>query len=305
MSARLAILNAVLRSVGRPLLKRTKTPERARRDFDLTAQLVFRGPRGNVAPESLGGVPCLFVHPRGAAENGVVLYFHGGGYITGSARTHLPMVSHIAQNTGLRAVLPDYRLAPEHRFPAFFEDARTVWSALRASGVEAGDILIGGDSAGGGLALALLSDVLKSGERPAGLFAFSPWTDLTLSGASLWENAESDAILPVERIRELREMLASDEDLADPRLSPLFGDFPDAPPIYFQTSESEILRDDTLRMASRLRETGADVSVDLWPDTPHVWQLFRWWLPEADDALERVAAFAKRIVRSSSPRSGS
>lgn len=304
MSARLAVLNAVLRSVGRPLLKRTKTPERARRDFDLSARLVFLGPRRNARRATLGGVPCLDVRPGDDAQTPVLLYLHGGGYITGSARTHLPMVAHIARQAGLRAVLPDYRLAPEHRFPAAFEDAKAVWTALLESGLQPGDILMGGDSAGGGLALALMADVLNSGQRPAGLFAFSPWTDLTLSGDSLGENAEMDVILPVERIEELRELLAAENELADPRLSPLFADFPGAPPVYFQASESEILRDDTLRMARRLLDMGAQVRTDLWPDTPHVWQLFRGWLPEADDAIDRVADFAAECVRSSSRQSG-
>lgn len=305
MSARLAFLNALLRSVGRPLLKRTKTPERARRDFDLSARLVFLGPRRDARRTRLGGVPCLDVRPGEDVTSPVLLYLHGGGYITGSARTHLPMVAHIARRAGLRAVLPDYRLAPEHRFPAAFEDAQAVWAALLDSGVPPGHILLGGDSAGGGLALALLADVLNSGQKPAGLFAFSPWTDLTLSGASLRENAAKDVILPVERIEELRALLADDDDMADPRLSPLFADFPDAPPVYFQASETEILRDDTLRMANRLRDAGAPVRTDLWSDAPHVWQLFCGWLPEADDALERVVVFAADCFRSSSPRSGS
>lgn len=305
MSARLSILNALLRSVGRPLLKRTKTPERARRDFDAAARLVFRGPRRDARRRQVGGVPCLDVRPDGAGLDRVLLYLHGGGYITGSARTHLPMVAHLARRAGLRAILPDYRLAPEHRFPAAFDDARSVWDGLRAEGVSADSVLLGGDSAGGGLALALLAHLLEDGQRPAGLFAFSPWTDLTLTGGSLKENAELDVILPVERIEELRAFLTEPDTLADPRFSPLLAKFDGAPPVYLQASHSEILRDDTLRLDAKLRDAGADVKMDLWPDTPHVWQLFRGWLPEADDALERTAAFAETCFRSSSPQSGS
>jgi acetyl esterase/lipase len=304
MSARLTVLNAVLRTIGRPLLRRTKTPERARRDFDLAARLVFRGPRRAVKTR-MGGVSCLDYRADGAEPGGVLLYLHGGGYITGSARTHLPMVGHLAGRIGCRAVIPDYRLAPEHPFPAAFDDAVAVWTALRDSGVSDGSILLGGDSAGGGLALALLAHVLGEGQRPAGLFAFSPWTDLTLSGASLRENAESDVILPVERIAELRGMLAPEDRRADPRLSPLFAGFAGAPPVYLQASETEILLDDTLRIEARLRAAGAEVRTDLWPDAPHVWQVFRGWLAEADDALERAAEFARRCLRSSSPQSGS
>ena len=304
MSLRLTLLNRALRHVAQPLLKRTKSPRQARRDFNLTARFLFRGPRAHAIPLALGGVPCLRVDPPGAGEGSLILYFHGGGYITGAPRTHLPMVGHLARVAGVAAVLPGYRLAPEAPFPAAFDDAARVWRALREAGTPAERIVLGGDSAGGGLALALLAHVLASGERPAGLFAFSPWTDLTLSGASLDENADRDAVLPVQRIRELRSLVAPSGNLADPRLSPLFADFAGAPPIYLQVSESEILRDDSLRLAERLREAGVSVRTDTWHDTPHVWQIFRGWLPEADEALDRVAAFVRDCLRSSPRQSG-
>lgn len=302
MSLRLILLNAGLRRLGRPLLRRTKTPERARRDFEMTARIVFRGPRSDASAASIGSVPVLDVRPPNAPSDRAMLYFHGGGYITGSARTHLPMLGHLARVSGFRTIVPDYRLAPEAPSPAPFEDAVAVWNGLRQE-LPAGRILLGGDSAGGGLALALLAHILETGERPAGLFAFSPWTDLTLSGASLSENARRDPILPVERIAELPALVAPGNDPGDPRLSPLFARFDGAPPVYFQVSESEILRDDTLRLAERMKACGVDVRTDTWPDAPHVWQIFRGWLPEADDALDRVADFVRARLRSSSPRS--
>lgn len=305
MSRRLAALNFALRRFGRPLLKRTKTPQRARRDFDLMARLLFRGVKSASSPVTLGGIPGIQVVPSGAPAKQVLLYFHGGGYITGSPRTHLAMIGHLAHACGIRAVLPDYRLAPEAAFPAAFEDAVAVWQAVRSEGILPGDILLGGDSAGGGLALALLAHVLSRRECPAGLFAFSAWTDMTLSGDSMVENADRDPILPVERIEELRAIVAPNADLADPRLSPLFADFGGAPPIYLQASRTEILRDDTIRLADKLRGAGVDVRTDLWPDAPHVWQMFLRWVPEADDALGRVAEFARQRLRSSTPRSGS
>lgn len=304
MSRRLTLLNFVLRHVGRPLLKRTKTPENARRDFDLTARLAFRGPKSHARTREFGGVPCIAVDPPGAAPDGLILYFHGGGYITGSARTHLPMLGGLAQMAGVRTVLPDYRLAPEDPFPAPFEDAEAVWDALTAE-TDPARIVLGGDSAGGGLALALMSHVLAQGQSPAGLFALSPWTDVALTGDSLRENAEKDAILPVERIEELRDLVVAGADPNDPRLSPLHASFEGAPPVYFQASETEILRDDTIRMADRLQEAGVQVKTDLWPDAPHVWQLFHRSLPEADDALARLAEFIGDCLRSSPPRSGS
>lgn len=303
MSLQLAFVNLVLRSVGRPLIKQSKTPERARRDFDRASRLIFRGPRSNARETVLGRIPCLDVTPSEAMPDAALLYLHGGGYITGSPRTHLAMVGKLARRAKLRAVIPEYRRAPEFPFPAAFEDALSAWKGLRKTGLRPESIVIGGDSAGGGLALALLAFLLSSGERPAGLFAFSPWTDMTLSGKSLSENARSDVILPVERIGELRELVAPGADFSDPRLSPLFARFDGAPPILLQASESEILRDDTLRLEAKLRASGVDVRVELWPDTPHAWQLFCGWLPEADDALEQAADFAVGRLRSLRPRS--
>ena len=303
MSAQLSFLNLALRSVGRPLLKRTKTPHRARRDFELAARLFFRGPRRHAETRILSGVPVLDVRPPGAENDTAMLYLHGGGYITGSASSHLPMVGSIAVSASVRAVIPNYRLAPEHPFPAGFQDALSVWRGIRAEGLAARRIMLAGDSAGGGMALALLAHLLNEGECPAGLFAFSPWTDLTLSGQSLKTNAANDVILPVERIDDLRELVSPDGKMDDPQLSPLFADYHGAPPVYLQASKTEILLDDTLRMETRLRNSGVDTRVDLWPDAPHVWQLFRGWLPEADDALERAAAFARDRLTVSSRQS--
>ena len=298
MTWRLAALNFGLRTFGRPVIKHTKSAPRARRDLTLTSRLFFRGPRGHARRRELGGVRVRDISPPGADTENVLLYFHGGGYVAGSSRTHLPMLGYLAKKAGARAVLPDYRLAPEAPFPAAFDDAVAVWRGLRSEGVPADHIILGGDSAGGGLALALLSHVLSEGERPAGLFGLSPWTDLTLSGPSLAENAKLDAILPGERVEELRDMVAPGIDPADPRISPLFAGFEGAPPVYLQVSETEILRDDALRMADRLKEQGVDVQVDTWPDTPHVWHLFLGWIPEADEALGGVAEFTQNCFKS-------
>ena len=298
MTWRLAALNFGLRTFGRPVIKRTKSATRARRDLTLTSRLFFRGSRGHAARRESGGVRVRDIAPPGANSDNVLLYFHGGGYVAGSSRTHLPMLGHLTDKARARAVLPDYRLAPEAPFPAAFDDAVAVWRGLRDEGVPADRIVLGGDSAGGGLALALLSHALAEGERPAGLFGLSPWTDLTLTGQSLVDNAKLDAILPGERVEELRDMVAPEIDPTDPRISPLFAKFEGAPPVYLQVSETEILRDDALRMAERLREQGVDVQVDTWPDTPHVWHLFLGWIPEADEALGGVAEFTQNCFKS-------
>ncbi|RMD92953.1 MAG: alpha/beta hydrolase, partial [Alphaproteobacteria bacterium] len=228
-------------------------------------------PAGVMAlPRSIGGVPGLWLSCP-PSRRGLLLYLHGGAYVIGSSRTHKAMVARLCALTGAEAFLPDYRLAPEHPFPAAFEDACAAWSGLIERGYRANEIVIGGDSAGGGLALATLAHLCQSRRPPpAAAFAFSPWTDMTLSAPSLKENARADPLLPAARVAEARDYYLAGADPRDPRASPLFAAFPGAPPVFLQVALTEILRDDTLRMAEHLSSQGADVVTDLWPDAPHV-----------------------------------
>jgi len=231
-----------------------------------------------------------------ARRRGIILYFHGGGYIMGSPQTHRAMVARLSRLSGLRAFVPDYRLSPEHPFPAALEDARAAWDRLIGLGYRRDEIVIGGDSAGGGLAFALLAQLCQAGQPPKALFAFSPWTDLTLSGESMTANAESDVLFPAHRAAELRDMILPVKRASDPAASPLFAKFPSCPPVFMQCSQSEILRDDTLRMAKRLQGYGAEVTVQMLPERPHVWQLFDRLLPEAGQALRETGAFIAGVL---------
>ncbi|PRX37665.1 Acetyl esterase/lipase [Meinhardsimonia xiamenensis] len=294
MSLALALLKLYLRTVQKPWLARVKDPAAARRAFERSARLAAMPAGALLLPRRVGNVPGLWVscRPRGA---GLILYFHGGAYVMGSSATHKAMVARLCALTGAEAFIPDYRLAPEHPFPAAFEDACSVWQDLLARGYRADGIVIGGDSAGGGLMLALLAATCRQGgPHPAAAFAFSPWTDLTLSGASLRENARADPLLPAGRVAEARDYYLAGADPADPRASPLLADFPGAPPVFLQAGMTEILRDDTTRMADRLAAQGVDVVTDLWPDSPHVLPIFQGWVPEADEALARAAAFIRQ-----------
>jgi acetyl esterase/lipase len=234
----------------------------------------------------------------GRGDDRVVLYFHGGGYVFGSPRTHAAMLARLARHGGLRAVLPEYRLAPEAPFPAAVEDARTAWAALLARGTAPGRVVIGGDSAGGGLALALLGDLLERGAPlPAGVFAFSPLTDLGFSGASFAANAAAEVLLPAARAAEMAALYLQGADPLDPMASPLFADFTGAPPVLLMAGDTEILLDDTRRMADRMRRQGVAVCEQIARDLPHVWPLFWRYLPEGDAALRTVAAWIRRLPR--------
>ena len=188
----------------------------------------------------------------------------------------------------MTVILPDYRLAPEHPFPAALADARAAWDALAAEGRP---MVLGGDSAGGGLALALLAGLLADGAPlPRLTFAFSPLTDMTFASRSMAENRDTDVLLPAHRAEELARMYLGDADPRDPRASPLCAGFAGAPPVWLAVSGTEILRDDTLRMAAHLRASGVAVTLETHPDLPHVWPFFARYLPEGRATLARLAA---------------
>ncbi len=287
----------IARHAARPALARQRDPQAARAHFERSARRLFRAPPYTLALPGVEGVPGLWVsnRPRG---DGVMLYFHGGAYVMGSSRTHGALVAELAQRTGLRGFLADYRLAPEHPFPAAFDDALAAFDALVARGHAPGSIVLGGDSAGGGLALALLGHLCRTGRRPAGLFAFSPWTDLTFSSASLVTNAAREQLLPAHRLTEMRSMIlggARPADADDPRLSPVHAGFPAPPPVLILAATTEILRDDALRMRNRLPDAEIRVAGDL----PHVWPILHNWLPEARETLDHTAEFIRSCLPAS------
>ncbi|MCC5988405.1 MAG: alpha/beta hydrolase [Pararhodobacter sp.] len=297
MSLQARLLRAFLRATIRPIMARSADPLAARRRFERQARLAFHPPRGaRIAPHP--GTPAgLWIEPdkttRAAPASALILHLHGGAYIMGAPETHSAMLAALARRARLPAFLPRYRLAPEHPFPAAFEDACAIWDALVAKGWQPGQIVLGGDSAGGGLALALMSHLCARGQAPAGFYAFSPWTDLTLSGAAIRQNAGRDQFLPVNRLDEVRDfVLAGAGDPADPRISPLFASFPSPPPVLIHAADSEILRDDALRMEGPLPRADIRLAGDL----PHVWPIFHNWLPEARATLGETARFIRSCL---------
>lgn len=293
MSLRLRALNFWLRHVEKARLRRIDVQD-VRQRFEGQSRFLRRVRGAVFRADSPGGVPAVFVSPAGAGP-GLILWLHGGAHVMGSSRTHGRMLARLGREAGITVCLPDFRLAPEHPFPAGLEDAEAVWDALRETRA-AGEILLGGDSSGGGLMLALLARLLARGERPAGALAFAPWTDLTGASPSLTGNAGADPLLPVSRYGEAVGYYLGGADPADPGVSPLYAAFPDCPPVHLQVSRTEILLDDTLRMVEHLRGSGAEVTLDLWDDLPHVAAIFQGWLPEADEVLRRAAGFVRACL---------
>ena len=292
MSWQLRLLNRHLRWFEKPALAR-HDKDRLRRSFAFKSRLYFHAPLStSFERASLGGVPVQWARARGVRPAPVILYFHGGAYVFGTSTTHRAMLAKLSALTGLPACLPDYRLAPEHAFPAQIDDALACYRALRATH----EVIIGGDSAGGGLALALLHEILAQGlAPPMGVFAFSPLTDVTYTGASVAENAARDCVLSATRIGEMLEMFLRGQDPRDPRASPLFGRFTGAPLVWMTVGDTEILRDDTLRMQAALVAQGVQSVLSVKPDHPHVWPIFHNVLPEAGQTLRDLAGWIRSL----------
>lgn len=294
MSVRLRLLSAGARLFVKPLFRVSADPVRdAQRLQRLSEAMIVRPPFTLHLPRELGGRPAHWIEGRGVRRSGVILYFHGGGYFAGSGLTHIGLLARLSGYAGAPVFAQDYSLLYESPFPAAFDDAVAAWDDLIQRGYRPSDIVLGGDSAGGGLALAVLARVLGRGERPAGLFAMSPWTDLTLSGGSVQTNAAVDPVLPADRMQAAADAYLKGAAADDPRASPLFADFTAPPPVFLQVGSPEVLEDDTYRMADVLRAAGGDVQVQTWSGAPHVWHLGEYWVPEARAALRDIAGFVQ------------
>jgi epsilon-lactone hydrolase len=225
----------------------------------------------------------------------IVLYLHGGGYLFGSPKTHRQVLIAMAKAFQAPAYGLDYRLAPEHPFPAAVEDAAKAYQWLLSRHPEA-DIVLAGDSAGAGLAIATAVGVRDAGQKlPKAIVAFSPYSDLAVTGASVEANARSCAMFTPRAIREAAALYLAGADARDPRASPLYADFAGLPPMLLFASRHEILRDDTLRLAERATAAGVKVQLIVRDRLPHVWPVFVTLLPEARDAFATVGAFATEI----------
>ena len=252
-------------------------------------------PQIDVSADMMGGVPVEWVQPRtlmGDTRAHICVYFHGGGYIAGSLNSHRDMASTLAHMAQVRMLMVDYRLAPEHPFPAAHEDALGVYQALLAQGVNARQLVLGGDSAGGNLALATAQSVRDAGlPLPRGLVLFSPWLDLTHQGESINSNSDSDSMLHRQLLVDALAMYSPTVPASDARISPLLGNLAGLPPCMTVVSQSEILRDDSLRLHQKLQALGSESTCLQWKHTPHAFAVMARLLPEARDALRQTAKF--------------
>ncbi len=302
VSLRARLLRLAIRwTIGRAM-QSLAPPDTQRRQLlragALVKWLAARGAQAQV--DTLAGLPTITVRPRAAvaaAREAHLLYLHGGGYVVGAASLYVSMTTRLSRLTGACVHLPDYRLAPEHPFPAAVDDALAAYRALLDQGVPASRIVIGGDSAGGGLTLACALAARDAGlPQPAGLICYSPWTDLTVSGASVRGNAATELVLdPSHTERYVGAYLPAGMDARTPLASPLFADLRGLAPIFIQVAAQEVLLDDSTRLAEAAQQAGVPTEIEIWNGVWHVWQAMPVILPEADAALARTAAFMRRV----------
>ncbi len=233
--------------------------------------------------------------PRTQPAANIVLYLHGGGYLFGSSKSHRQVLIAMAKALQAPVYGLDYRLAPEHPFPAAVEDAAHAYRWLASRHPNAG-IVLAGDSAGAGLAIATAIGARDAGSSAVkAIVAFSPYADLAVTGASVEANAKSCAMFTPRGVREAAALYLAGADARDPRASPLYADFKGLPPMLLFASRHEILRDDTLRLAERATAAGVKVELIVRDRLPHVWPVFVTLLPEARDAFATVTAFAREV----------
>jgi monoterpene epsilon-lactone hydrolase len=283
-------IRALLRSKPRPV----GWPERRKR-LDYIGSVWPVADDVNLETVDIGGVEGEWSIVPGSDASRVLLFFHGGGYCSGSIVSHRRMVTEAGRAAGMRTLAVAYRLAPEHPFPAAYDDALMAWRFLRNQGILAARIAVGGDSAGAGLAVALICRLRDAGEElPACAWIVSPWIDLTMSGSTLATNATIDPIIHKEYLDELADAyLPAGMDRKDPRVSPLYADLRNFPPMLMQVGSCETLLDDATRFTGVAGAADVAVTLEIWPHMIHAWPLWNAGLEAGRCALANAGEFIR------------
>ncbi|OZG75273.1 esterase [Hahella sp. CCB-MM4] len=240
------------------------------------------------------GIPALWLSHERECDARVILYLHGGGYVVGSTRTHLELACRIGRASQAQVMMLEYRLAPENPYPAALEDAVLAYQYLLDNGVKAHNIIVAGDSAGGGLTLATVMAIRDSGlPVPAGAVCLSPWLDLSCCFSSISHRIQRDPIITPERVRFFARHYAAGQSLIDPGISPYFGDLRDLPPVLIQVGSDEILLNECKYFCRRAKRIGVPVHLHVWPHMFHVWHFAARLLPQSRSAIRDIGQFVQ------------
>ena len=278
-----------------PKLNNTRSITDARKGLENIAKFAKLPPQTQVENFTIERMAAEWVHVNTVREDRVILYLHGGGYNVGSPNTHREMVAHISKASGAKVLLIDYRLAPEHPFPAALEDAASAYRWLLENGLEGKNIAIAGDSAGGGLSLATAISIRDAGDPlPSSIACISPWTDLMFTGNSSKTNSEIDPMIKAHSGMILAKNYIGDNDPRNPLISPLYADMRGLPPILIHVGTDEILLDDSKRVAQKAQDAGVDVALKIYDRLWHVFHMNVNAMPEAKDAVNAFGSFIKK-----------
>jgi monoterpene epsilon-lactone hydrolase len=276
---------------GRPTVQETRA------NFEQMAGLFPVAADVQCEPVSAGGVKSEWVTAPGADAGRAVLYLHGGGYVIGSINTHRDLASRISRAAKARVLLIDYRLAPEHPFPAAVEDSVAAYRWMLAQGLKPNRIAVAGDSAGGGLAVAALV-AIRDAKLPipgAGV-CLSPWVDMEGIGKSMESKAAIDPVVQREGLLGMAAAYLGGQNPRSPLAAPLYADLKGLPPLLIQVGEAETLLDDSTRLADRAKAAGVSAKLEVWPEMIHVWQMFASFLPEGQQAVDGIGSFLKEHI---------
>lgn len=293
LSLRAWLLRSFVYLVMRPTLA---LPPNAisRGKLEKLGKLVWQARGSKLTFSPLGGVPTEWVANPAAGADGFVLYLHGGGFVTGSPRTHRGLTSRLARDAKVCVAVPDYRLSPEHPHPAAVDDVLAAYQGLLMQGIPASKIIVAGDSAGGGLSMALALRLKAAAlPQPAGIVLLSPFVDMTHSGQSMNSPKQKEWLLSKSFIYDAGKHYAGGQDPRTPTISPLFADLRGLPPLFIQVGTDEVLLDDSTRLSQAATQQGVAVTLQIWPRMWHVWQLLGGQIPEADRAIAAMAAFVR------------
>ncbi len=297
MSMRAELLRFVLRLLKQRRKPRNLPLETVRRRLQLLEHIV-PGPPAGTRTEVVDahGISALWTSVPEADNDCCILHFHGGGYVVGTAALYRDFIWRVGRAARARVLYFEYRLAPEHPFPAALDDAARVYLWLAAR-IDPRRIVAVGDSAGGGLAMGTLRRLRDDGMTlPGAAVLISPWTDLALTGESLSSNAAADPMMDVRTFPELANCYLAGTDPRNPYASPLYGVASGLPPTLIQVGSDEVLLDDSVRMAAELKAAGCRTEIEIWPRMPHAWHLYARLLPEGRTAIEHIGRFARNVL---------
>jgi monoterpene epsilon-lactone hydrolase len=286
----------IMRSISSAYVKRKHIGEldvrKVRRLWTRLGRLMMTAGGVHADPDTINGLHVEWLTPKARMDGKLLLYLHGGAYVIGSCDMYRHLVSHIARAARIRAVLPEYRLAPEHKFPAAIDDSVAVYRSLLAMGIKAADIVIAGDSAGGGLTVATLLTLRDAGDPlPAAAVLLSPFLDVTGSGDSMRTRAAQDPWFRPQDLSVVADLYCEPHQRRFPLVSPVFADVEGLPPMFIQVGDDEILLSDSERIADACIAAGIAVELEVWPEMWHVFQMFIGKMPESRAAMLRIGQY--------------